>query len=341
MNLGFQMPWALPALALPIAFAAWRLFRRSRGAGVKFSAVARIPQRGGGWRRALAGAAPYMMVAGLVSLAVAAARPRVPLGNERKNVDAIAIVMAVDVSGSMNFLDLTPRGKRESRDTTRLAIVKKTFADFVSYRPDDLIGLVTFGGYASTRAPLTADHESLLNVLKAVEIPNAEDEQMTAIGDGLSVALLRLKDAKPKSKIVILLSDGMCNVGAVSPEQAADTAAKMGVKVYSIGVGTGARVAKRLVQDGYGRDVVVLDRSGFDEAQLRGIAKKTGGRYFAVNDRDALDKAMEEIDKLETTPMEAEVWNRWREYFPQFLSVGALLVVLAVASSVAATRRMA
>jgi len=341
VNFGFEMPWALPALAAPVAFAAWRLFRRSRGTGVKFSALPRIPQRGGGWRRALAAAAPYLMVAGLVSLAVAAARPRTPLGSERKNVDAIAIVMAVDVSGSMCALDLTPRGERESRETTRLAVVKKTFADFVSYRPDDLIGLVTFGGYASTRAPLTADHESLLNVLKAVEIPDERDEQMTAIGDGLSVALLRLKDAQPKSKIVILLSDGVSNTGAVSPEQAAETAAKMGVKVYSIGVGTGAMVAKFLVKDNYGRDIVIRDRSGFDEAQLRGIARKTGGKYFAVNDREALDKAMEEIDKLETTPIEAEVWNRWQEHFKPFLAAGALMVLLAVAASVAATRRMA
>ena len=130
-------------------------------------------------------------------------------------------------------------------------------------------------------------------------------------------------------------------VGAVSPEEAADTAAKMGVKVYAIGVGTGAAVAKFLVRDGYGRDVVIRDRSGFDEAQLRGIARKTGGRYFAVNDREALGKALDEIDKLETTPIEAEVWNRWLEEFPPFLVGGALLVVLAVAFSVAAVRRMA
>ena len=222
-------------LLLPIAFAAWRLLRRGRRSGIRFSAVGRLPAKAAGWRAQVAALTPLILLAGLALLTVAAARPRTSLAHEKKSVDAIAIAMTVDVSGSMDALDLTPKGERFSRETTRLAVVKKLFAKFVEQRPDDLIGLVTFGGYAATRSPLTADHEALLNVLKGVEIPSiavdaqgraiAQDEQMTAIGDGLATALARLKDAKPKTKIVILLSDGVSNTGAVEPDEAAAAAA--------------------------------------------------------------------------------------------------------------------
>jgi len=338
--MSFAYPWSF-LFAVPLAFAAWRLLRRGRRSGLRFSAVSRLPARPSGWRTFLSAVAPWVMLAGLAALVVAAARPREPLASEKRNVDAIAIVMTVDVSGSMETLDLTPKGVEFSKDTTRLAVVKKVFADFVEKRPDDLIGLVTFGSFASARAPLTADHVTLLNVLKGVEIPDGEGEAETAIGDGLSVALLRIKDAKPTSKVVILLSDGMSNNGVVSPDEATEMAAKMGVKVYTIGVGTGARLAPRLVTDLYGRQFVRNFPSGFDEAQLRDIARRTKGLYFPVNDRDALEKALAEIDKLETTPIEADVWNRWREHFAPFLASGAALVLLAVAFSMLSARRMA
>ncbi|MBQ1428971.1 MAG: VWA domain-containing protein [Kiritimatiellae bacterium] len=334
-------------LLLPLAFAAWRLLRRTSGANLKFSAVARLPVRQSGWRRLLAAAAPWMMLAALAVLVVAAARPRTPLARQKKSVDAIAIVMAVDVSGSMLALDLAPRGTDFTRPAsevskwTRLNVVKKMFADFVDKRPDDLIGLVAFGSYASVRVPLTADHTSLLNALKAVEIPDGDGEAETAIGDGLSVALLRIKDAKPKSKIVVLLSDGENNNGAVDPDKAADMAEKMGVKVYTIGVGTGARMTPRLLRDRYGREFVRMYPSGFNEDQLRSIAKKTKGMYFPVNDRDALEKALSDIDKLETTPLDADVWNRWKEYFEPLLACGSVLALLSVVFSMAAFRRMA
>ena len=348
--MSFANPWMLILFA-PLAVAAWRLLRRGRKAGIRFSALGRIPARAAGWRAKVAALTPYLLLSGLALLVLAAARPRTSLAHEKKSVDAIAIAMTVDVSGSMEALDLTPKGERFSRDTTRLAVVKKLFAEFVSKRPDDLIGLVTFGGYASTRSPLTADHEALLNVLKGVEIPAialdaqgraiAPDEQMTAVGDGLATALARLKDAKPKSKIVILLSDGVSNTGAVEPGEAAAAAAKMGVKVYAIGVGTRSRRTPMIGRDFFGRTVVQYVDMTFDEKQLKSIAKKTGGTYFSVNDRDSLEKALDEIDQLETTKIDADVFNRWNEHFVPFLLVGALLVLAAVSLSMYATRRMA
>jgi len=346
----FANPWML-ALFAPLALAAWRLLRRGRKTGIRFSAVSRLPAKSAGWRAKAAALVPFALLAGLALLIVAAARPRTPLAHERRSVDAIAIAMTVDISGSMDALDLTPKGERFSRDTTRLAVVKRLFAEFVSKRRDDLIGLVTFGGYASTRSPLTADHAALLNVLKGVEIPAialdaqgrtiGEDEQMTAVGDGLATALARLKDAKPKSKVVILLSDGVSNTGAVEPDEAAKAAAKMGVKVYAIGIGTKSRRTPFLGRDLFGRSTVQYLNMTFDERQLKSIAKTTGGAYFPVNDRDSLKNALEEIDKLETTRIDADAYDRWDEHFAAFLLGGAALAVLAVSLSMAATRRMA
>ena len=346
----FASPWMF-AFAVPLAFAAWRLLRRGRKSGIRFSAIGRLPSRSAGWRARLAALTPFVLLAGLAMLVEAAARPRTPLARERRSVDAIAIAMTVDISGSMDALDLTPKGERFSRDTTRLAVVKRLFAEFVSKRRDDLIGLVTFGGYASTRSPLTADHDALLNVLKGVEIPSValdaqgraigEDEQMTAVGDGLATALARLKDAKPKSKVVILLSDGVSNTGAVEPDDAAKAAAKMGVKVYAIGIGTKSRRTPFLGRDLFGRTAVQYLNMTFDERQLKSIAETTGGAYFPVNDRDSLKNALDEIDKLETTKIEADAYDRWDEHFAAFLLGGAALVLLAVSLSMSATRRMA
>lgn len=339
--MSFADPWML-LLLVPWAFAAWRLLRRGRNRGIKFSALNRLPASNGGWRAWLAGLVPYLLLLGLALSVLAAARPRTASGHERKSVDAIAIAMTVDVSGSMNALDLAPAGTvRFTRDMTRLAVVKKLFAQFVEKRPDDLIGLVTFGGFASTRCPLTADHAALLKVLDGVQVSSARNEEsLTAIGDGLATALLRLKEAKPVSKAVILLSDGVSNAGAVEPGEAAESAAKLGIKVYVIGVGTDSEVVPVIGRDFLGREIVANGYSGFDEEQLKSIASVTGGRYFAVNDREALEAALDEIDQLETTELDVDVYARWTEHFPLFLLSGVLLAVLAVTLSMLATRRL-
>ena len=336
MNFGFAWPLCF-LLFVPLAFAAWRMLRRGRRAGIKFAPVRRLPAKTAGWRARVANLAPWLFLAGAVSLVVAAARPRTSLAHGSRSVDAIAIAMTVDVSGSMEALDFTPRGARTEK--TRLDVVKELFAKFVEARPDDLIGLVTFGGFASTRAPLTADHEVLLHVLKGVQVPSVsfdangrpvdQEEQMTAIGDGLATAIARVKDADMKSKIVILLSDGVSNTGAVEPDDAAAAAANLGIRVYTIGVGTNPRPTPFGMRD-----------MSFDESQLKSIASKTGARYFGVRDEDGLKAALEEIDSLEKTTLDRTVYQRWNEYFPPFLMLGAFLVLLAVSLQMFASRRL-
>ena len=334
-------------LVVPLALAAWRMLRRGRHAGIKFAPVVRLPARTAGWRARVANLAPWFFLVGAALLMVAAARPRQALSHGRRSVDAIAIAMTVDVSGSMEALDLTPRGQNYK---TRLDVVKEMFRTFIEARPDDLIGLVTFGGYASSRAPLTADHETLLHVLKGVEVPSVAhdasgrpvdpDETMTAIGDGLATALARLKDAEPKSKIVILLSDGVSNTGVVEPDAAAAAAAKLGIRVYTIGVGTKSIRTPFKARDLFGRTSIAYADMSFDESQLKSIAQKTHARYFAVSDADGLKAALEENDSLEKTTLDQTVYQRWNEFFAPFLLGGVALVLLAVTLQMAASRRL-
>ena len=335
-------------LSVPLALAAWRMLRRGRRAGIKFAPVRRLPARTAGWRARVANLAPWFFLAGAALLIIAAARPRTSLARSSRSVDAIAIAMAVDVSGSMEALDFTSRGA--STEKTRLDVVKEMFAKFVEARPDDLIGLVTFGGFASTRAPLTADHEVLLHVLKGVQVPSVaydangrpvdQEEQMTAIGDGLATAIARVKDAAMKSKIVILLSDGVSNTGAVEPDAAAAAAAKLGIRVYTIGVGTRSNRTPFRVRDMFGRSAIQYADMSFDESQLKSIASKTGARYFGVRDEGGLKAALEEIDSLEKTTLDRTAYQRWNEYFPWFLVPGAALLLFAVSLQMFASRRL-
>ena len=347
MNFSFAWPLCFLLFA-PLVLAAWRMLRRGRRAGIKFAPVGRLPAKTAGWRARVANLSPWFFLVGVALLVVAAARPRTSLARSSRSVDAIAIAMTVDVSGSMEALDFMASGSRTER--TRLDVVKEVFAKFVKARPDDLIGLITFGGYASTRAPLTADHEVLLHVLKGVQVPTVtydrsgrpvdQEETMTAIGDGLATAIARVKDAEMKSKIVILLSDGVSNTGAVEPDAAAAAAAKLGVRVYTIGVGTHSRRTPFRARDVFGRTRIQYADMSFDESQLKSIAAKTGARYFGVRDEGGLKAALEEIDSLEKTTLDRTVYQRWNEYFPPFLLAGAFLVLFAVSLQMLASRRL-
>ena len=335
----FATPLAF-LLLLPWAAAVWRLYRAGQRAGVLFAPTHRLPVRTAGWRVALARVVPLLFLLGSLLLIIAAARPRTMLARERRSVNAIAIGMVVDVSGSMEALDLSPS---QQNWKTRLDVVKEMFADFVEARPDDLIGLVTFGGYASTRAPLTADHRALVHVLKGVEIPRDQsgdrEETLTAIGDGLATGVARLTEAEPKTRIIILLSDGESNTGIITPDQAVDAAAKTGVRVYAIGVGSNNRAPVR-ARDMFGRETIAYADVSFDEKQLKSIAAKTNGRYFSVRDNEGLKNALEEINALETTKIDRQVYQRFDEHFVRFLLWGAVLVALAITLNMNLTKRL-
>lgn len=373
--MNFAHPLILLLLLPLLALAAWRLLRIGRRAGIRFSAVCRLPVRTSGWRAYATLVSPFVLLAGLALLMVAAARPRSPVGDESadrkgsRNVEAISIVMVVDVSGSMEILDLAQPatlGKlrnwyRERRrffpgsaadesalaslaSETRLAQVRKLFAEFVAKRPDDFIGLVTFGTYADTRCPLTADHRSLNAALEAVDIPRGEGEAMTAIGDGLGMALARLEKATTETKVIILLSDGEHNVrDSATPREMAEVARNRGVKIYSIGVGTSAHFMPVVGETRSGVRLITDADAVFNESELKGLAEITNGRYWGVNDRHGLADALAEIDTLEKTEISEETVERivWKERGFGFLWCGLALTLAAVSLSLAASHRMA
>ncbi|MDD5677918.1 MAG: VWA domain-containing protein [Kiritimatiellae bacterium] len=322
-------------LLIPLCAAGWAMLARRRKAAVLFAPTHRLPTSPLTWRTAAIAMTPLLFLAGAGLTIFALARPQTVLSKTAHQSDAIAIQMVVDVSGSMEALDFS------TRDTTRtrLDVVKETFAQFIEKRTDDLIGLVTFGGYTASRVPLTIDHSALLHVLKGVQIPKPsldangqlanQEELLTAIGDALAMACARLEKAEIKSKIIVLLSDGVSNTGLIKPDEATKAAKALGIKVYTIGVGSNGR-APFMVRDPFGRNVIQYAEVQIDEDTLRRIASTTGGQYFNVKDPKGLLRAFGDIDKLEKTNIRKEVFNQYTELFPHCLWPGLLALVLAV-----------
>ncbi len=336
-------------LFIPLAAAVWRVYGRRRRSGLRFAPLHRLASGRPGWRAWTGLVLPGVALAAMAPGILALARPQTVLSSSRRTADVIAIQMVVDVSGSMEALDLSERTPTGVAYRTRLDVVKETFAEFIKQRPVDLIGLVSFGGYASTRAPLTTDHAALLHVLQGVETPKPafgpdgavlnEEEMLTAIGDGLATACARLRNAEPASRIVVLLSDGESNAGVVTPAQAVTLAKALGIRVYTIGVGSTGR-APFWGADPFGRKAISYAHVTLDETQLKQIAQDTGGRYFSVRSADTLAKAFEDIDDLEKTRIEQAVYHQYNELFPRFAVPSLALLALAVSLNMGLNRRM-
>ena len=257
----------------------------------------------------------------LVLLLMALAGPRKLLAQTKLSSEGIDIVLALDVSGSMSAEDYVIDGHRISR----LDIIKKTVESFIKQRKDDRLGLIVFGSQAYTVCPLTTDHEWLLENLRQIRIGVIEDA--TAIGSGIATSLLRLKKSKAKTKIIVLLTDGVNNSGKIQPLDAAKMAQAMGIKVYTIGAGT-TGIVPFPVTDEYGNKHYEEAQFDLDEDTLKKIAAMTGAQYFRAADTESLRNIYTEIDKLEKTKIEEK---GFRQYEPLFwVFVYAALGVLAL-----------
>ena len=314
----------LVLLAIPV----FLLARRAPGR-VLFSSLALLPRAVAGWRSRLAWLPDALLALALVALVVALAGPRIGERVSRIQRDGIAVAMVVDTSGSMRALDLSTA----DRERTRLQAVQDVFESFVlgggglPGRPDDAIGLIRFAGFADTAAPLTLDHENLVALARNLEITTAREEDGTAIGDALGLAVERLRESPAESRIAVLLTDGVNNTGVESPSAAAELARSQGVKVYTIGAGrTG--IAPVRVPDGRGGSVLRSMAVEIDEAVLQDIAERTGGRYFRADDAEALLDVYEEIDRLERTKITEDRSRQYDELFPLPLLAGLLMAVL-------------
>jgi len=255
-------------------------------------------------------------IAAFLLLTVALARPQNVLDEEKITTDGIDIVLAMDVSGSMLAQDFKP---------DRLGASKKVAQEFIEGRPHDRVGLVVFAGESFTQCPVTTDQGVLTGLLQ--EIKSGLIEDGTAIGMGLATAVTRLKDSEAKSKVVILLTDGVNNSGFIDPMTAAETAKQFDVKVYTIGVGTEGK-APYPMKDLFGRTITQYMDVQIDEDLLREIATMTQGKYFRATDNKSLRNIYAEIDKLEKTEIEVSAFKRYTEQFHFFALLAAAFLAL-------------
>lgn len=289
----FLAPAVLGLLAVLPVLALWK-GRHGRAGALRFSTVA-VARAVSGHRRTragrwLAGLRLLVLALGIVALA----RPAMSHSSTEVEAEGIDILLAVDVSTSMDARDFEVGGRR----TDRLAVVKRVVSQFIEERPDDRIGLVAFAGRPYLVSPLTLDHDWLLERLDSLETGMLEDG--TAIGSAIASGANRLREQEAVSKIAILLTDGMNNAGSVAPLTAAEAAKTLGIKVYTIGAGSRGE-APMPVTDAFGRERTVMTQVDIDEETLAEVAATTGGRYFRATDTDSLERIYDEIGRLETT----------------------------------------
>lgn len=260
--------------------------------------------------------------AALVLFIFGIARPQFVESETTIRASGVDIVAAVDLSGSMAAEDrgFTLRGEQ----VNRLEVAKDVLKKFVQKRPSDRIGLVAFAGRAYIAAPLTLDHDFLIQNIDRLSLGLIEDG--TAIGSGLSAALNRLQEVKSRSKIVILMTDGQNNAGKVPPLTAAEAAQALNVKVYTIGVGTRG-MGRMPVPDRFGRKVTKNVPVDIDEKTLTAMADKTAGKYYRADSADTLRKIYDEIDKLERTEVETKKYVQVKELFAWAVIPGLALLV--------------
>ena len=349
----FDSPWAFLLLAL-IPAVMW-LGRRRGSGSIRFSSTHNAGRTRRSLRQRLTFVPGALRVLGLVFLTVALARPQKGLERVRDVSKGVAIEMVVDRSSSMGA-EMSYRGQR----LNRLEVVKRVFENFVlggegglEGRPSDLIGMIVFARYADTVCPLTLAHGALPRFLETVKLVRHKPEDGTAIGDALALAAARLKTAEQtldeqtgrgdgrsyeiRSKIVILLTDGENNSGKRDPLQAAELAAKWGIKIHTIGVG-GAGSAQT-IQTPFGAYRVPMG-PGVDEGTLRAIAEKTGGLYRRADTASALQDVYEQIDKLERTEIETARYVDYRELFVPWAALALACVCAEVVLGATVFRRI-
>ncbi len=265
---------------------------------------------------------PYLGVLRIIalsSLIIALARPRtVDISNQTKTTKGIDIVMAIDVSGSMLAKDLKPN---------RMEALKEVAANFATERPNDRIGLVLYASEAYTKTPVTSDKAIVLEAIKTIKYDNVLQDG-TGIGMGLVTAVNRLKDSQAKSRIVILLTDGVNNGGFIEPETAADIAKQYGIKVYTIGIGTNGMAEFPYAIGANGEFLFQRMKVEIDERLMQSIARKTDGKYFRATSNTKLAEIYQEINKLETTEIEELKFYDYDEKFRPFVLLAGFLLLL-------------
>ena len=314
----FANPRILWLLLLLVPLAAYYVYRTIQGgAAIKISSVEGLKGAPRTVRYYLRHVPFALRCAALTLIVIAMARPQSAEHNSRTTAEGIDIVLAIDISGSMLARDFRP---------DRITAAKEVASSFIGDRYGDRIGLVVFAGEAYTQSPLTTDQSSLQTLLGRIRSGVIADG--TAIGNGLATAINRLRESDAKSKVIILLTDGVNNRGEIAPLTAAQIAKEFGIKIYTIGVGTEGE-APFPVFDNNGRVVQAVNmKVEIDEPMLRKIASETGGEYFRATDRQTLQAIYDRINEMEKSRVEiAEYTTLHEEYLPYLIAAIVLLVL--------------
>mgnify|MGYP000011728493 CR=1 FL=1 len=316
-NLEFTNPeflWLL--LIIPLLMLWFFLIRKKDSADLSIPSTAGF-QKGNFWSKMK----PLLYVLRLMALALlilALARPRnVEVSKRTKTTRGIDIVMAIDVSASMLAKDLKPN---------RLEALKDVATKFVQKRPNDRIGIVVYAGESFTQTPITSDKTIVQNTIRKIQWGQIEDG--TAIGMGLGSAVNRLKDSKAKSKVIILLTDGVNNTGFVDPKTATELAKQIGIKVYTIGLGTNGTAMFPVAKDLNGKLIFRNAPVEIDEDLLKYIASETEGQYFRATGNKKLESIYNQIDKLEKTEIEELKYYNYQERFRPLVFLAGFLVLI-------------
>jgi len=303
----------LPAVVL------WQLWKRKQQSPtLKISSVKGFKAQ----KSLLAKLKPFLFVFRLLalsSLIIAMARPRkVDISSQTKSTKGIDIVMAIDVSGSMLAKDLKPN---------RMEALKKVAENFVEGRPNDRIGIVVYASEAYTKTPVTSDKAIIQEAIQSIKYDNVLQDG-TGIGMGLTTAVNRLKDSKAKSKVIILLTDGVNNAGFIEPETASQIAREYGIKVYTIGIGTNGNAMSPYAYAPNGGFLFRMMPVEIDVNLLQTIAKNTGGKYFRASSNSKLESIYKEINKLETTEIQELKFYDYDEKYRLFVWIAGILVLI-------------
>jgi Ca-activated chloride channel family protein len=315
----FAYPYALTLLLL-LPLVVWASLRRRGRRSVGFSSLDLLLGAGleaSAWKRH---ALLALRVLVLATVILALARPQTGRSESTTHTEGVDIVLVLDASGSMQAQDFRPRN--------RLHVAKEVVKEFVSRREHDRIGLVAFAAHAVTQCPLTLDYPVLTELIDEVDIGMLEDG--TAIGVALATACNRLKHSDAKSRVVILLTDGQNNAGSVDPTTAAKVAAALGIKVYTVGVGTKGRAPMPVNDPVFGKRMIAVDVD-LDEETLTKIAEITDGRYFRATDPDELAKIYGQIDAMEKTRIEQQTFVSYTDKYLWFALPALGLLVLEMA----------
>ena len=320
-KLSFLNPEFFWLLLLIPAAAAWLYLKRNQQtATLKISSTAGFS----GSKSFFVKLYPFLGVfrlLALTALIVAMARPRtVDISNKTKTTKGIDIVMAIDVSGSMLAKDLKPN---------RMEALKKVASSFVDERPNDRIGLVVYASEAYTKTPVTSDKAIIQQAIESIKYDNVLQDG-TGIGMGLATAVNRLKDSKAKSKVIILLTDGVNNAGFIEPETASDIAKQYGIKVYTVGIGTNGMAEFPYAIAPNGQFLFRMMQVEIDELLMKNIARKTDGKYFRATSNSKLEEIYAAINKLETTEIQELKFYDYDEKFRPFVWLAGFFLLLEI-----------